>query len=109
MVLAVMAEEMQEQLLEWEEELTRREEALAVQEEKVRISMKALVKVSANLDAEWAKAEATQKEYIDKMEVHTARAKNSKGVPHQVAGGEEKVHLNGRESDLNVIPRFRKR
>jgi hypothetical protein len=44
-----------------EEELTGREEALAAWAEKARISEKALVKVSANLDAEWAKAKATQK------------------------------------------------
>jgi hypothetical protein len=42
--------------------------------EKVGISEKALVKVTSNLDAERVKAEATQKEYLDKMETHAARA-----------------------------------
>jgi hypothetical protein len=45
------AEELQEQLLAWEEELTRREEALTAWEEKAKFSEKALVKVSADLDA----------------------------------------------------------
>jgi hypothetical protein len=49
------AKKLQEQLLAW------REEALAMQEENVRILEKALAKVSADLDTERAKAEATQK------------------------------------------------
>jgi hypothetical protein len=53
------AEELQEQLLAREEELTRREEALTTRKEKARISEKAPVKISADLDAEWVKAEAT--------------------------------------------------
>jgi hypothetical protein len=52
-------EELQELLLTQLEELTSREEALAMREEKVRISEKALTKVSADLDNEWAKAKAT--------------------------------------------------
>jgi hypothetical protein len=43
-----------------------------VREEKAKISKKALVKVSTDLDAEWAKADATQKEYLDKMKAHTS-------------------------------------
>jgi hypothetical protein len=39
----------------------QREEALAVWEEEVRISKRALAKVSANLHLEWTKAEVTQK------------------------------------------------
>jgi hypothetical protein len=39
----------------------RREEALTAWDEKARISEKALAKVSANLNAEQTKAEATQK------------------------------------------------
>jgi hypothetical protein len=74
------AEELQEWLLAWAEELTQREEALAAPEEKGSISEKALVKVSADLDAEWVKVEATQKEYHDKMEAHNARAKHSLGL-----------------------------
>jgi hypothetical protein len=50
---------LQEQLLVWKEELVRREEALTSWEEKVGISEKALIKVSANLDAERLTVEAT--------------------------------------------------
>jgi hypothetical protein len=64
-------EEMQELLLTREEELTRREEALAAREGKVRISEKALTQVSATLDSEWAQAEATRWEYLDKIQAHT--------------------------------------
>jgi hypothetical protein len=95
---AAAAEELQEQLLEWEEELTRREEALATREEKAKISERALVKVRANLDAERAKAEATQKEYLKKMEAHTAHAKHSLGLDKILR--EKKVELIGREWDL---------
>jgi hypothetical protein len=63
----VAAEELQEQLLTREEELTWREEALTMREEKSKITKKALVKVSADLDAERAKTEATRQEYLDKM------------------------------------------
>jgi hypothetical protein len=44
-----------------------RVEALVVQEENVRISEKALDKVSADHDMEWARAEATQEVYLGKM------------------------------------------
>jgi hypothetical protein len=57
--MAVAVEELQEQLLAWEEELTRREEALAAWEEKTRISEKTLAKVSIDLNVEWEKAKAT--------------------------------------------------
>jgi hypothetical protein len=57
--------------------LTRREEAFAAQEEKARISKMALVKVSADLDAERAKTEATHKEDLDQMRVHTACAQHT--------------------------------
>jgi hypothetical protein len=73
-------EEMQEQLLAQEEELMWREEALAMQKEKVRIPEKALVKVSADIVAQRVKAEATRKEYLDKMEAHNTRAKHSLGL-----------------------------
>jgi hypothetical protein len=48
----VVAKELYEQLLVREEEVTRREEALAAWEGKMRISEKALIMVSAELDAE---------------------------------------------------------
>jgi hypothetical protein len=76
----VAAEELQEKPLALEEELTWREEALAAWEEKARIFKKPLVKVSADLDTEWVKTEATRKEYIDKMEPHIAHAKHSLGL-----------------------------
>jgi hypothetical protein len=78
----------------------RREEALAAWAEKAKISEKALVKVSVNLNAQRAKAEATQKEYLDKMEAHTACAKHSPGLNKMLR--EEKVELNGREKDLDL-------
>jgi hypothetical protein len=58
-VASVVVEELQEQLLTWEEKLTQREEALATREEKATIFEKALVKVSTDLDTKWAKIEAT--------------------------------------------------
>jgi hypothetical protein len=64
----------------WEEGLTRREKALIVQEEKAWISEKALVKASVDLDAEQAKIEATRKEYLNKMEAHSTRAKHYLGL-----------------------------
>jgi hypothetical protein len=89
MPAVVVAEELQELLLAWEEDLTRREEVLAAREEKARISEKTLTKVGADLDAERAKAEATRKEYLDKMEAHTACAKHSLGLDKML--GEKKV------------------
>jgi hypothetical protein len=41
------------------------------------ISEKSLVKVSADLDVERAKTEATHQEYLDKLRVHTTRAKHT--------------------------------
>jgi hypothetical protein len=69
-----------------EEELTWREEAFATREERVKISMKALAEVSAQPDAVCAKAEATQKEYLDKMEVHTTHTKHSLSLDKMLAG-----------------------
>jgi hypothetical protein len=80
--------------------LTWREEALAMWEEKAKISKRALVKVSFDLDAERAKSKATRKEYLDKMEAHTARAKHSFILDKVL--GEKKVELNGREWDLGL-------
>jgi hypothetical protein len=65
------AEELQEQLLAWEDELTQMEE------------------VSVDLEAKQAKTEATRKEYLDKMEVHTAHAKHSLSLDKML--GEKKV------------------
>jgi hypothetical protein len=65
------AEELQEQLLAWEDELTQMEE------------------VSVDLEAKQTKTEATRKEYLDKMEAHTARAKHSLSLDKML--GEKKV------------------
>jgi hypothetical protein len=85
---------------ELHELLLAREEALATWEEKARISEKALTKVSADLDVERAKVEATRKEYLNKMVAHTARAKQSLGLDKMLR--EKKVELDGREQDLNL-------
>jgi hypothetical protein len=64
--VVVVAEELQEQLLAQEEELRWGEEAPAAWEQTMRISEKSLTK-----------AEVTQKEHLDKLEIHTARPKHS--------------------------------
>jgi dynactin complex subunit len=61
---------------------------------------KGLTKVSANIDMERTKSEATQKEYLDKMATHTARAKHSLGLDKML--GEKKVELDGRDQDLEL-------
>jgi hypothetical protein len=86
MVASVVAKELQEQLLAWEE--------------KAKISEMALVKLSADLDAKQANTDATQKEYLDKMEVHTTRNKITLGLDKML--GEKKVQLDGREWDLDL-------
>jgi hypothetical protein len=96
----MVAEELQELLLTWEEELMWREEVLAAWEEKVGISEKALAKVNANLAAEQAKAEATRQEYLNKMAAHTSRAKHSLGLDKMIR--EKKVELDGMERDLDL-------
>jgi hypothetical protein len=91
---------LQELLLTREEVLTQREDTLVVQEEKARISQKALAKVSADLNAERTKAKATQREYLDKMVAHTAHAKHSLSLDKML--GEKNVELDGRERDLEL-------
>jgi hypothetical protein len=59
----------------------------------------ALINVSADLDNECAKTEATRKEYLNKMEMHTARTKHTIGLNKMLG---EKVQLDGRERDLNL-------
>jgi hypothetical protein len=71
-----------------------------VREEKARILEKALAKVGADLDTERAKAEATQKDYLDKMEANTTRAQHSLGLDKML--GEKKVELDGREWELSL-------
>jgi hypothetical protein len=63
-------------------------------------SEKALVKVSINLDAEWAKAEATQKECLSKMKAHFAHAKYSLILNKML--GDKKVELDGRERNQDL-------
>jgi hypothetical protein len=93
--VAVVAEDLEKQLLAHEEQLTWREEALAMWDEKATILERALAMVSANLDTNRAKAEATRKEYLNKMEAHTARAKHSLGLDKML--GEKNFELDGRE------------
>jgi hypothetical protein len=88
-VMSAVVEELQEQLLAKEEELTCREEALAMREEKVKISEKALFKVSVDLDAERAMIGPTRQVYLDKMCAHTGRIKNTLGLDKML--GEKKV------------------
>jgi hypothetical protein len=99
MVASVVVEELQEQLLA-SEELMRREEALTMQQEGAKISQKALVKVRADLDAERAKAKATQQGYLNKMEAHITHSMYSLSLDKML--GEKKVELNGRERDLDL-------
>jgi hypothetical protein len=73
-----------------EEELTWREEA--------QIYENALVKVSVDLDVERANAEATQKKYLDKMHVYTARAKHSLDLDKML--GKKKVECWWRRSPV---------
>jgi hypothetical protein len=60
----------------------------------VRILEKGLAKVSVILNAERAKAEATRKEYLDKIEAHTAHTNHSLGLNKMLR--EKKVLLDGR-------------
>jgi hypothetical protein len=69
--------------------LTCREEALATWEEKVKISEKALGKVSVDHDAERAMIGPTHQEYLDKMCMHTDRIKHTLGLDKML--GEKKV------------------
>jgi hypothetical protein len=71
-----------------------------MREEKAKIFEKALAKFSTDLDIERAKAEATQKAYLDKMEVHIAHTKHSLSLDKMP--GETKVELDGRERDLSL-------
>jgi hypothetical protein len=98
--MAVIVEEMQELLLTQEEELTRMEEALIAREEKARISKKALAQVSAVLDTEQASAEATQWEYIDKIQAHTDHGNQVLNLDKML--GERKEELNKKERDLEL-------
>jgi hypothetical protein len=84
MVVSAMVEELQEQLLMWEEELTQREEAL--------------VKVSTNLDVEQAKTDATHQEYLDKMCTHTSCTKYTLSLDKML--GEKMVMLDGKDRDI---------
>jgi hypothetical protein len=93
-------EEMQELLLTREEELTRREEALAVREGKARISKKAITQVSATLGMEWAQAEATRWEYLDKIQAHTDHGNQVLDLDNML--GERKEQLDRKEWDLEL-------
>jgi hypothetical protein len=70
-------EELHQQLIGREDELTRLEEAFTVWEKSVKVSERALVKVSLDLDTEPAKTEATRQEYLNKMRAHTTHTKHT--------------------------------
>jgi predicted ribosome quality control (RQC) complex YloA/Tae2 family protein len=93
-------EEMQKLLLSWEEELMWREEALVVREEKVKISEKSLTQVSATLDTEWAQAEATQQEYLDKIQARTDHGNQVLHLDRML--GKRKEELDRKEKDLEL-------
>jgi hypothetical protein len=76
------------------------QEQLLAREEKAKITDKDLVKVNADLDTEWAKAKATQKEYLDKMEAYITHAKHSLGPDKML--WEKKFELDARERDLGL-------
>jgi hypothetical protein len=96
----MVMDELQEKLLAREEELTQREDALVTLEEKARIYDRALVKVSTDRDAKWAKTKATHQEYLNKMHAHTARAKHTLSLDKML--GEKKVLLDGKEQNLTL-------
>jgi hypothetical protein len=77
-----------------------REEAHLTREEKAKISEKALVKVNVDHDTEWAKTEATRKEYLDKMRAHTDRARHTLDFDKML--GEKKVQFDKKEWDLTL-------
>jgi hypothetical protein len=60
----------------------------------------ALAKVSVDLDIERAKAEATRKEYLNKMEAHIACTKHSLSLDKML--GENNIKLNRRDQDLSL-------
>jgi hypothetical protein len=62
-----------------------------VREENVRIFEKALAHVNAALSTEWAKAEATQQEYLDKLHAHTNSSKQVLDLDRMM--GERKEEL----------------
>jgi hypothetical protein len=72
-----------------------------VQEEKARISEMALVKVRADLHVKRVKTEATRLEYLDKMHMLTACAKNTLDLDKML--GEKKVLLNRKEWTLLFV------
>jgi hypothetical protein len=71
-----------------------------MREAKAGIFEKALADVSAALDAERAKDEATRQGYLDKIHAHSARDKPSLGLDKIL--GEEKVELDKRERDMGL-------
>jgi hypothetical protein len=81
------------------EELTCHMEALVAREKKVGVSKWALIKVSQDLDAEWAKTKATHEEYLKKMRA-TPGVKHTLGLYKML--GNKKVLLVEKERDLEL-------
>jgi hypothetical protein len=95
-----VVEELQEQLLAREEELTRRMEALGAWEKSIGVSKRALVKVSQDLDMEQVKTEATRLEYLKKMRTHTTHVKHTLVLNKML--GMDKVMFTEMERDLKL-------
>jgi hypothetical protein len=93
--------ELQEQLLDREEELTRREEALVVPEVDIEASKRALGGGGCiEHGAEWARTEATRQEYIDKLHANSTRMKHTLDFDRMLE--EKKVLLVEQKQDLKV-------
>jgi hypothetical protein len=71
-----------------------------VREEKARIFEKPLAQVSAALDAERAQVEATQQEYLDKIQAHTDCSNQVLDLDRML--GERKEKLDRKERDLEL-------
>jgi hypothetical protein len=95
-----VVEELQEQLLDREEVLTSHMKAFVAWEKKVRVSERALIKVSQDLDVDWVKTKATHEEYLENMHAHTTRAKHTLGLDKML--GDKNVLLAEKERDLEL-------
>jgi hypothetical protein len=89
-----------EEFLAWEGKLTHWEEALFMREDEAWIPEQALVQASTALDEEWAKADATQYDYLNKIKAHTTRSKQVLDL--NKVSAEKKVELDGREQGLEL-------
>jgi hypothetical protein len=96
--MAVVAKEVQELLLEWEEELTRREEALATQEGRQGFWRMRSPRSMPTSTPSRPRMRLLEKGTLMRWQL-TAHAKHSLGLDEMLG---EKVELDGREWDLNM-------